>query len=243
MDKYLIQIKGVEKQFKKNIILEDINLKIKENEIFCIIGINGSGKTTLLKTMIGFYKPEKGTIYYNNKDIFKNMRKIKNEWGFSAQEHSFYPKLTVRENLQYFGSLYGIKKAVVNKNVTDVLKFIKLAEYDHVIAENLSVGMKRRLDIGCAIIHNPKVLILDESTEDLDVILRKEIISLIQTIHKKGTTIILTSHMLDEIEQIATYIAVIHDRHIIKTGTVEELKNSTKSSSLTEAFEKITKNA
>lgn len=104
----LIQVRSLSKSFGKNLVLDNIDLDINENEIFGIIGVNGSGKTTLLKSLVGFYKPEHGAVFYNSKPLAKVMKQIKHSVGFTTQENSFYPKLTVIENVKYFGSLYGL---------------------------------------------------------------------------------------------------------------------------------------
>ncbi len=239
MSKPIIQLKSITKGYKKNIVLKRINLDIFEGELFCIIGTNGSGKTTLLKLIVGFNKPDEGNIYYNNQDISKNLNIIKKDAGFATQENSFYPQLTVYENLMYFGNLYSIKKDILKKSTDNVLKLVQLFEHKKVLAMHLSVGMQRRLDIACALINNPKILILDEPTEDLDVVLRKQILWLIKAINKRGTTIIMTSHLMSEVEEVAERVAIIHNKSIIKIGTLDELKRTVKKSSLGEILEKI----
>lgn len=220
----LIQVKELGKRFGSNVVLQDVNLDINENEIFGIIGINGSGKTTLLKIIVGFYKPEQGRVFYNNQPLHKMMKQIKHDFGFTTQENSFYPKLTVLENIRYFGSLYGLNKKQIQVNVQRLLSLMDLEDVSNKLAEHLSGGMQRRLDMACSMIHNPKVLILDEPTEDLDPLLRKDIVRLIKKINSLGTTIIITSHILDDIEILCHRIAILHNKKVITMGTIDELR-------------------
>ena len=152
---------------------------------------------------------------------------VKQQIGFTSQEGSFYPKLSVRENLEYFGTLYNLSSVELKDKIPNTLKLVSLDKEENKLASELSSGMKNRLDIACAILHDPKVLILDEPTEDLDPMLRKEILSLLKKINKeKNVTIIMTSHLLEEIEQICTQLAILHDRKILISGTLNELKDS-----------------
>lgn len=220
----LIQVRELSKGFGRSLVLEKVSLDVEENEIFGIIGINGSGKTTLLKLMIGYYKPDSGAVFYQGRPLRKSLKQLKKDFGFTTQESSFYPKLTVIENIKYFGSLYGLKNAQININMRRILALVELEESANMLAEHLSGGMQRRLDMACSLIHNPKILILDEPTEDLDPLLRKDIVRLIKKINSLGTTVIITSHLLDDIEILCDRIAILHDRKIIKVGSIEDLR-------------------
>ncbi len=220
----IIEVKGVSKSFGYNLILDNVFLSVPENKIFGIIGVNGSGKTTLLRLLVGFYKPDSGQILYKNQDIRKVMKDVKRDFGFTTQESSFYPKLTVEENIRYFGSLYGLSRVDIDKNIERVIPLVELQNDRKTIAENLSGGMQRRLDMACSLIHIPKVLILDEPTEDLDPLLRHDIIRLIRRINLLNTTVIITSHILDDVEHLCDEVAILHNKKVIKVGTVEELR-------------------
>src|SRR3989344_9614830 len=180
-----IEIQHLKKAFDQKIILEDVNLSIPYGEIFGIIGKSGSGKSTLLNILIGFLKPTQGQILFQSRDIFHDLDNVKQQFGFTAQEGSFYPKLTVRENLEYFGELYNMHSADLNQEIPRILRYFGLEDSEEVLGSQLSVGMQKRLDIACGIIHDPKVLILDEPTENLDPPLRREILTLLHEIKKK----------------------------------------------------------
>ena len=222
-----IQFFNITKIFGKNIVLDSLNLDIGYGEIYGIIGRSGSGKTTLLSILVGFIKPEKGRIFFKGQEITSDLPdSVKQQIGFTAQEGSFYPKLTVKENLEYFGTLYNLSQTEIRDKIPQILKLVNLDKDENKISAELSSGMRKRLDIACAIIHDPKLLILDEPTEDLDPLLRKEVLNLLKKINKeKDVTIIMTSHLLEEIEQVCTHLAILHDKEILIEGTLNELKD------------------
>ena len=218
------------KRFKDNLVLENLNLDIPQGSIFGILGINGSGKTTILRLLVGYYKPTKGEVLYLNKKLKKVEGKLRSEIGFTTQDSAFYPKLTVEENIKYFGALYGLPKKTIESNSDRILKLVELDHVRNRIAEQLSGGMQRRLDMACSLIHVPKVVILDEPTEDLDPLLRKDILHLIKKIAEIGTTVIITSHRLEDIEIVCDRVAILHNKSMIRSGTLDELKEEYSSS-------------
>ncbi|MBM3200514.1 ABC transporter ATP-binding protein [Candidatus Woesearchaeota archaeon] len=219
-----IQFQDIKKRFGKHEVLLGINLEIPYGERFGIIGVSGSGKSTLLNILIGFLSASSGSIYFNLRDILKEKKTIRKTFGFASQDGSFYGELTVMENLKYFGTLHGMSNEDIQKRAKGLLALVGLSNATSTLGKNLSRGMQKRLDIACAMIHDPKVLILDEPTEDLDPMLRKDILLLIKKINERGTTIIITSHILTEIEAICTKIAILHSGKIIETGTPADLK-------------------
>lgn len=225
-----MQLKGVTKVFGDKVILDDVNFSIKEGDIFGIIGQSGSGKTTLLNLLIGFYEPDEGKVLYRlsesrkPQEVHKQPAEVKRKFGFASQVSSFYPKLTLKENLFHFGKLYGIKTSTLIKNRDNLLEFTELEKHQNKLAEHISTGMQKRLDLSCSLIHKPKILILDEPTADLDPILQREILHLIQQANKQGITIIIASHHLDEIEKVCNKVALLHNGKVTAWGTVEKVK-------------------
>jgi len=220
-----IKVEKVTKRFGDVVALNNVNLDIPQGSYFGIIGLSGSGKTTLLNTIIGFWKPTKGNIFFNGINVHKHRRFIDREFGFATQATSVYPFLTVEENLSYFGRLYGMVKMDIKNRTEILLDLIHMTGTNNILAKELSTGMLRRLDIACALIHNPRVLMLDEPTEDLDPVLRKELLALNKRINDNGTTIIMTSHMLDEVEAVCSKIAILHNGKLIEVDSPERLKN------------------
>lgn len=233
----LFKITNLGKAFGDHVVLNNINLDIKQGEIFGVIGKSGSGKTTLLSILIGFIRPDIGDVKFREEhlieykgdeafiSVIKKGSNIKKLCGFAAQIPSFYPELTVKENLEYFGSLHGLTKEALKINLTTLLKLMDLEEYKNLRAANLSGGMERRLDIACSLIHDPKILILDEPTADLDPLLRNQIWNLIKKVNKKGTTIIIASHHLEEIEVLCNRIGILHEGSVMSVGTMSEIKD------------------
>ena len=221
-----IEVKGVNKKFGKHHVLKDVHVNIPAQKIFGIIGESGSGKTTLLKTIIGFWRTDTGDITFEGRKLHDHPKFIKQIVGFATQEDAVYPKLTTKENLEYFGTLSNVPRQTLSTNIEKVIDFVKLRGAENTVAENLSGGMRRRLDIACALIHNPRILILDEPTEDLDPLLRRDILTLIKRINQDQTTVIITSHLLHEAEVLCDEIAILHEGKIVQKGSLDELKDS-----------------
>lgn len=212
------------KSFGKKKVLNSINLSIPKGSYFGIIGLSGSGKTTLINILIGYWKQSSGKVFFDGKQLKFSKTRLHKSIGFATQSISVYPLLTVKENLAYFGRLYAMKDESIKKRTKAILDLMDLSDAENLLARELSTGMIRRLDIACSLIHDPKVLFLDEPTEDLDPVLRKEMLALIKKINDQGKTIIMTSHMLDEVEVVCSRIAIIHNGEIIECGSPDELK-------------------
>lgn len=232
----ILKIEKISKSFGDNEVLKGISLDIIKGEIIGLIGASGAGKTTFLNTIIGFLKPDEGDVlfrlnhllpYENNyvyKSVFKRQRSMKQTYGFASQSPSFYGELTTKENLEYFGALHNLSREIIRSNVATLLNLMDLDNATHVKSKNLSGGMERRLDIACALIHDPDILILDEPTADLDPLLRSHIWDIVKKINKKGTTIILSSHHLSELESLCDRIVILKDSKIFAIGDPTELK-------------------
>lgn len=221
----ILRIQNLSIKLGGRIILDTINISIKEGEMIGIVGVSGAGKTTLLNSIIGFYELMKGNVFYNSPrakkfvSIFDNLGNFKRLFGFSAQNPSFYPELSVIENLEYFANLYDLPDNIKKQNIRRALQLVQLEGFNDLQAKNLSGGMKKRLDIACAIVHNPKILILDEPTSDMDPLLRVQIWGLVEDINKSGTTIVVASHFLSEIEYLCDRIVFLHNKKVEFVGT------------------------
>ena len=160
-----IFVDNISKRFDSNIVLDNVSLDIRPGEIFGIIGLSGAGKTTLLNLMVGFFEPDKGDVVVHTPDgkavsIFRSPEVIKSVFGFSTQSPSFYSKLSVKENLAYFGELFGLPPKEIYSRTKELLDLVKLNNFENSLAGNLSGGMQKRLDIACALIHKPNILLL-----------------------------------------------------------------------------------
>jgi len=233
----IFKVNKISKVFDRRIILDDIELEINAGEIFGIIGASGSGKTTLLNIIIGFIKPETGDVLFRTehlldhkeshtfRSVFKHSDELKSIIGMASQVPSFYNTLNIRENLEYFGTLYGLSRDTLKTNTSTLINLMDLQGSENRVAKNLSGGMQRRLDMACALIHDPKILILDEPTADLDPLLRNHIWRLVRKINKRGTTILLSSHHLSELETLCTRIAILKEGKLLALGTPNEIKD------------------
>lgn len=220
-----ISFQGVVKKFGKRDVIKDLHLNIYKGDFVGILGISGSGKTTLLNMLVGFWKPTAGHISFKGHNIWKRQSLISSYFGFSSQAGSTYDNLTVLENLSYFGKLYNMSHSSITSRSKDLLELVELTGNEELLASELSTGMQRRLDIACAMLHNPDVLILDEPTKDLDPFLRKEILAMLKKINEEGTTIVMTSHLLTEIESVSDRVAILHNGSIVCCDSPESLKN------------------
>ncbi len=234
----IMKVVGVSKRFGEKRVLENINFDIMSGEIFGLIGMSGMGKTTMLETMIGFIEPDEGDVLFrpeplltkdeasSYRSVLQEQKDVRQSFGFASQNPSFYMNLTVEENLEYFGSLYNISKDILKTNIETSLKLVGLYDDRKSLAGNLSGGMQKRLDLACALVHNPKILILDEPTADLDIVIRTQIWNLIRKINARGTTIVIASHWLHEMEMLCHRIALLHDKRIIAMGTSDQIKSA-----------------
>ena len=232
----IVKVQNISKSFGSNNVLKNISLDIGEGEILGLIGASGAGKTTFLNMLIGFLKPNAGDIvfrlnhllsYKDNylyKSVFKRQRLVKQIYGFASQSPSFYEELTVKENLEYFGQLHNLNKETIKSNVSTLLNLMSLEHAKNVKAKNLSGGMGRRLDIACSLIHDPDILILDEPTADLDPLLRTNLLDIIRKINSKGTTIIISSHNLSELDTLCDRVVILKDSNIVASGHPATLK-------------------
>jgi ABC-2 type transport system ATP-binding protein len=236
MSENYIQLKDVCKRFDKNLVLDKINLSIPEKKITGIIGASGEGKSTILKLLIGFYKPTSGEILLGGKNMFKELRVSKRRIGFSTEDGSFYENLSVKENVFHFGRLHQLRRKEIKERFMKILELVGLAGAVNTLGRDLSAGMKKRLDIACSLIHDPNVLIMDEPTADLDPLLRLQILTLIKEINGIGTTVIVTTQILEEMDQICDKVAILFNKNMTDQGTPDEIKRKYNVGSLNQVF-------
>ena len=213
--KYMIQTKNLNKSYKKQEVNKDISLLVPKNSIYGLLGPNGAGKSTLLKMLTGMINPTSGEIIYKEKPWSRNDLL---EIGSLIEQSPIYENLTARENLKVRTLLYNLP----DSRIEDVLEIVNLTNTGNKKAGKFSMGMKQRLGIAIALLNNPKLLILDESTNGLDPIGIGDLRELIKSFPKKGITVIISSHILSEVEQIADYIGIIANGQLWYQEKVQE---------------------
>ncbi|MFA1819853.1 ABC transporter ATP-binding protein [Virgibacillus oceani] len=219
----IASLQGVVKRYGSNIVLDYVDLEINEGEIIGLLGPNGAGKTTLIQTLTGMVPYEKGQValFGEAKNPFSHQNKEK--IGLVTQEITIFEELTAKENLQFFAGVYGLKGEKKKNRVQEALEFVGLSDRANKVPNKFSGGMKRRLNIACALTHRPKFIIMDEPTVGIDPQSRNYILEAVKKLRENGTTILYTTHYMEEVQAIASRVVIMDQGQIIKEGTVEEL--------------------
>jgi len=230
-----VEVKELAKVINERIIVDRISFTVREGEVFGLLGANGSGKTTTFNMLSGLAAPSSGTIRIHGHDI-KESGFIRRSIGLVTQQDSFYDTISVKENLRFFASQYGISRKEAEGRVKDLLSRMKLSEKADSVAGRLSGGMKKRLNMACSLMHDPGVVFLDEPTVGLDPVVRHEIWDVIKDLHDMKKTVILTSHYMDEVEYLCDRVAVMFAGRIAAAGTPQELKDRYKLKQMEDVF-------
>ncbi len=219
----IIEIKNLVKRYKDNYAVNGVDLNIEEGEIFGVLGPNGAGKSTTLNALVGLISCDEGSVRVFGKEFTGRERDVRREIGYVPQDLAFFEELNALDNVTYWGKLYGLRGKELKDAVKEALERTGLSERRKDHAKKYSAGMKRRLNIACAIVHRPKILLMDEPTVGVDPQSRNNILETIRELIKGGTTVIYTSHYMEEIEAICTKVAIMDFGKVIALGTVEEL--------------------
>ena len=224
----MIHIENLVKRYGDLVALNHLNLDIHEGEIFGLLGPNGSGKTTAINCLLSLLKYDKGTIEVFGQPMTPESYQVKQQIGIVLQNVAVFDELTVYENIDYFCGLYVSDKKRRKELVNEAIQFVGLKDYCKTRPGKLSGGLLRRLNIACGIAHKPRLIIMDEPTVAVDPQSRNKILEGIQKLNEQGSTIIYTSHYMEEVEQICTQIAIMDHGHVIASGTKEDLKKMIK---------------
>ncbi|PHA01866.1 export ABC transporter ATP-binding protein [Bacillus pseudomycoides] len=219
-----LEIKNLTKKFGDFIAVDNMSLSIAQGEIFGFLGSNGAGKSTTINMIAGLLRSNEGEIHILGKNSKKHSRFAKMNIGIVPQDLAIYEELTAYENVKFFAGLYGLRGAELKARVEEALQFVGLSDKHKSYPKNFSGGMKRRLNIACAIAHRPKLIIMDEPTVGIDPQSRNYILQSVRKLNEMGSTIIYTSHYMEEVEEICTKIAIVDHGKIIAEGTKEQLK-------------------
>ena len=218
----IIKFQNVTKEYNSIPVVDNLSFEVKKGEIFGFLGPNGAGKSTSIKMMVGLLKPTGGNILINDTEISKSTELI----GICPQDIVLWDYLTCRENLTLIGKMYNLPQTVLKKRTEEILDLLQLTDKKDTLVSKLSGGMKRRMNIAMATIHNPELIVLDEPSEGLDPQSRRVLWDYILFLKNEGKTIILTTHLMDEADALSDRIAIIDNGKLLKLDTPENLKKS-----------------
>ena len=226
MDEIILRTTELTKKYSNKAVVDDLSLEIKKGEIFGLLGPNGAGKSTTMNMICSIVRPTAGKVELFGKELNANKKEVIRRIGYIPQDLAIHGELKAWENAELFISLYGLKGNVLKKAVDRSLEYVGLSDRRNEFSKNFSGGMKRRLNIACAIGHEPELLIFDEPTVGIDPQSRNFILEKIKESNENGATVIYTSHYMEEVEAICTRIAIMDNGRIIACGTSSELKRS-----------------
>lgn len=222
----MLEVIDLSKRYKTKFATKNVNLFIEQGEIIGLLGPNGAGKSTTISMISTLIPPTSGDVRFKSKSVINNPQMIRSALGVVPQEIALYEELTAKENLQFFGRIYHITGKKLKTRVEEVLELIGLTERKNDLVKTFSGGMKRRLNIGVALMHKPELIIMDEPTVGIDPQSRNYILETVKKMNNEfGTTVLYTSHYMEEVEYLCDQIYIMDQGEIIASGTKDELKN------------------
>lgn len=236
----ILEVNELEKNYGERKAVKGISFTVKKGEILGFLGPNGAGKSTSINMISTVADCDGGSISFLEKDIKKNENYIKKQLGVVPQDIAVFSNLSAYDNVKFFCSLYGIRGKELRKNVEEALNYVGLWERRKDFPTQFSGGMKRRLNIACAIAHKPKLLIMDEPTVGIDPQSRNNILETVKKLNSEGTTIIYTSHYMEEVENVCTRLIIMDEGNIIEEGLKDELKIKYSKDNLEDVFLELT---
>jgi ABC-2 type transport system ATP-binding protein len=218
-----IEVRHLTRRFGQFVAVDDVTFEVRRGEIFGFLGSNGAGKSTTIRMLCGLLKPTSGTASVGGIDVTRDPEGVKRRIGYMSQRFSLYELLTVDQNIRFFGGIYGLTDAQLLERRRFVIEMAGLAGREHTLARDLAGGWRQRLALGCAILHEPAILFLDEPTGGVDPLSRRQFWRLIDALSQAGVTVLVTTHYLDEAERCHR-VALIHAGRLAAIGTTSEVK-------------------
>ncbi|MEO0898578.1 MAG: ABC transporter ATP-binding protein [Bacteroidota bacterium] len=235
MNGYSIEAIGLTKKFGDFTAVDAITFKVGQGEIFGFLGANGAGKTTAIKMLIGLSRPTAGQATIAGFDIYRETEKIKQNIGYMSQKFSLYEDLTVKENVRFYGGIYGLSNRSIKEKTESIIQQLKLEEFANKVVGALPLGWKQRLSFAISSVHDPDIIFLDEPTGGVDPVTRRQFWEMIYQSAEKGTTVFVTTHYMDEAEY-CDRISIMVDGKMEALGSPRELKNQFSANSMDEVF-------
>lgn len=237
----IISVTNLTKEFGSFTAVKSISFEVYKGEIFGFLGANGAGKTTAMKMLIGISKPSSGEAFVAGFDVKTNSEMVKKSIGYMSQKFSLYDDLTIKENITFFGGIYGLSKAKIKQKTTELVDELALHEVADQVVGSLPLGWKQKLSFSVALLHEPKIVFLDEPTGGVDPITRRQFWEMIYAQAHKGTTIFVTTHYMDEAEY-CDRVSVMVEGTIEALDTPKNLKSKYNVASMNEVFLKLARN-
>lgn len=216
--------------------VRDVSFRVERGEVFGLLGVNGAGKTTTLRILATLMAPTSGSAAIDGRDVVEDPRGARRSIGYLSSTTALYPRLTARETLRFFARMNGFPEARLSERVEEVVDTMAIGSYADTRVERLSTGMRQKVSIARAIVHNPPVLVFDEPAAGLDVLNAHEMLSMIEKLRIEGHAIVFSTHVMSEAERICSRIAIIHEGGILAEGTVGALRNLSGAATLEDAF-------
>ena len=235
MENNVITAIGLTKKFGDFTAVDAISFEVKKGEIFGFLGANGAGKTTAIKMLIGLSRPTKGKATVAGFDVFSQTDKIKENIGYMSQKFSLYEDLTVKQNINFYGGIYGLSRKKIKEKIAEIIENLNLENYANKVVGDLPLGWKQRLSFAVASVHDPKIIFLDEPTGGVDPATRRQFWEMIYEASNNGITIFVTTHYMDEAEYCHR-VSIMVDGKIEALGTPRELKEKFSADSMDDVF-------
>jgi ABC-2 type transport system ATP-binding protein len=235
---YIIQVNNLTKKFGNFTAVDNISFNVFKGEIFGFLGANGAGKTTAIRILCGLSEPTAGKVFIGETDVLKDPEKHKKSIGYMSQKFSLYEDLTVYENIRFYGGIYGLTKDEINHRANDLMKRLDLKDSANSLISGLPLGWKQKLSFSVAILHNPKIVFLDEPTGGVDPITRRQFWYLIYEAAENGITVFVTTHYMDEAEY-CDRVSIMVDGQIAELNTPLQLKAKHNVSTMNDVFLKV----
>jgi len=241
-DEYVIEVNELTKMFGNFTAVDAISFNVKPGEIFGFLGANGAGKTTAMRMLIGLSKPTSGSGTVVGFDVLNQPESIKKNIGYMSQKFSLYNDLTIRENIRFYGGIYGLIKATIKEKTEEILQELDLVSAANKLVSELPLGWKQRLSFAVSMVHDPRIVFLDEPTGGVDPKVRRQFWEMIYEQSQKGRTIFVTTHYMDEAEY-CDRVSIMVDGKIDALDTPQNLKNTFGANSMDEVFLKLARKA
>ncbi|MDP3352794.1 MAG: ABC transporter ATP-binding protein [Flavobacteriaceae bacterium] len=234
----VIIVESLTKMFGNFTAVDTISFEVKKGEIFGFLGANGAGKTTAMKMLIGIGKPTSGKAQVAGFDVFKNPEEIKKNIGYMSQKFALYDDLTVKENITFFGGIYGLSRIQIKEKTISLIEELGLQEIENKLVGSLPLGWKQKIAFSTALLHNPKIIFLDEPTSGVDPITRRQFWEMIYKTANNGTTIFVTTHYMDEAEY-CDRVSIMVNGKIEALDTPKNLKSQFQVHNMNDVFLKL----